>query len=371
MANYYYGSTDNDTLWGTDVDDVFIGNRGGDTFYGRGGNDVFHSNEGGAVAAHGGLGDDTYVVTGGGYTIFDLADEGTDTILVNFNYTLPNASPILEIENLVLIAWATGGVGNALDNVIRGNEVASNTLEGMDGNDTLYGGVLADTLYGRNHNDILIGGVDADTLVGGTGIDTASYVTARSGVVASLIAPGPNTGDAAGDLYTEIENLAGSAFADRLTGGIGNNTLTGGGGNDTLAGLGNADILLGGAGNDLLNGGIGNDRLTGGAGADAFVFAATPTTTNVDIIADYNVAQDTIRLDNAVFASIGGVGTLSAARFWKSASGLAHDANDRAIYETDTGKLFYDSNGNAAGGRVQIAVLSNHAAITHADIFVI
>ena len=63
-------------------------------------------------------------------------------------------------------------------------------------------------------------------------------------------------------------------------------------------------MLKGGAGNDNLNGGAGNDRLIGGAGNDKFVFdTAIPAkgvnTTNVDRIADFNVGNDTIQLDNA------------------------------------------------------------------------
>jgi hypothetical protein len=41
------------------------------------------------------------------------------------------------------------------------------------------------------------------------------------------------------------------------------------------------------------------------------------------------------------------------------------------IYETDTGKLFYDSNGNAAGGSVQIALLGINLALTSADFVLI
>jgi hypothetical protein len=43
-----------------------------------------------------------------------------------------------------------------------------------------------------------------------------------------------NMGEAAGDTYTNIENLAGSAFTDTLTGDGNANTINGGGGNDFL-----------------------------------------------------------------------------------------------------------------------------------------
>ena len=62
---------------------------------------------------------------------------------------------------------------------------------------------------------------------------------------------------------------------------------------------------------------------------------------------------------------------LSSAGFWKSATGLAHDADDRIIYETDTGWLNYDSNGSAAGGSVRIAWLAANLTLTHADFAVI
>ena len=93
---------------------------------------------------------------------------------------------------------------------------------------------------------------------------------------------------------------------------------------------------------------------------------------NVDRITDFNVVQDTIRLENGVMPGLGShLGTLYSTAFWKSTTGLAHDANDRIIYETDTGWLNYDSNGSAAGGTVHIAQLAPNLALTNADFLII
>jgi len=147
--------------------------------------------------------------------------------------------------------------------------------------------------------------------------------------------------------------MAGANFKEKLTGNTG------------------ANILLGGGGNDTLNGRTGNDTLTGGSGNDNFLFNTTLGATNVDQITDFSFVNDTIRLDNAIFNAIVGVGVLSAAQFVANASGAAGDLNDRIIYETDTGELYYDSNGSAAGGSVLFATLSPGLGITNADFFIV
>lgn len=59
---------------------------------------------------------------------------------------------------------------------------------------------------------------------------------------------------AGGDKLRDVEDLFGSSFTDKLTGGEGGNVLFGGGAGDKLFGLAGADKLSGGAGNDSLNG---------------------------------------------------------------------------------------------------------------------
>lgn len=171
------------------------------------------------------------------------------------------------------------------------------------------------------------------------------------------------------------ELIFGGTGNDVLNGLAGNDRLNGGFGNDVLIGGDGNDVLIGGAGNDVLNGGKGNDTLNGGAGSDFFVFNTAPNSlTNRDTIVGFNAAADTIRLENTgvgLFNALAATGALNPAFFKANASGVATDGNDRIIYETDTGKLFYDTNGSAAGGVTQFATLSGHPAITAADFIVI
>ena len=71
--------------------------------------------------------------------------------------------------------------------------------------------------------------------------------------------------------------------------------------------------LFGGNGGDTLTGGAASDVLTGGAGVDTFEFSSQPGTGNIDTIADFASANETIRLDNTYFAGL--LGTLTAAQF--------------------------------------------------------
>ena len=124
--------------------------------------------------------------------------------------------------------------------------------------------------------------------------------------------------------------------------------------------------LLGGAGNDALGGHTGNDLLSGGTGADLFRFdSALNAATNVDNILDFSVIDDTIVLDQTVFTALTTLGTLSAAAFRTGAA--AADADDRIIYNSATGNIYYDADGNGAGAAVLFAHVTAGLALTNAD----
>jgi serralysin len=142
--------------------------------------------------------------------------------------------------------------------------------------------------------------------------------------------------------------------------GTGNINASGNGVSNSFAGNGGINVLDGGAGNDLMRGNGGNDF---------FVFSTTlNAATNVDDIADFNVAQDTMRLENAVFTGLAN-GALAASAFRIGAA--AADVSDRIIYDDDAGALFFDKDGAGGTGLVRFATLDDNLALTNAEFFVI
>jgi Ca2+-binding RTX toxin-like protein len=138
-----------------------------------------------------------------------------------------------------------------------------------------------------------------------------------------------------------------------------------------LTGNAIAQAIFGNAGSNILDGKGGSDTLTGGDGKDFFVFSTALGAGNVDTIADFSVADDTIRLENAIFTALTATGTLAASAFRANTTGLAGDSDDRIIYETDTGKLYYDANGTASGGGIHFATLAVGLSLISADFVVV
>jgi Ca2+-binding RTX toxin-like protein len=136
------------------------------------------------------------------------------------------------------------------------------------------------------------------------------------------------------------------------------------GGDDRLDGGAGADDLDGGDGADVLIGGLGNDTLRGGSGPDIFRFD-TALKNNIDTIVDFNVIDDTIQLENSVFAKLKVVGGLASGNF---AVGAAADGDDYIIYAGNG--LFYDPDGNGKAAAIQFAIITAGLGLTHADFVV-
>lgn len=236
-------------------------------------------------------------------------------------------------------------------------------MYGNGADDTLFGGDGNDSLFGGTGDDLLEGGNGSDVINGGAGSDTASYATAATGQTIDLGLTGVQ---ANGDKLIGIENLSGSAFADVLKAG-----RTGG----LLLGFAGSDQLTGGARADVLSGGTGKDTLTGGGGKDVFLFDTAPKANNVDTITDFKRGTDSIVLLKSVYKGLPVVdGQLDPAAFLRSASATAaRDADDRIIYNTTTGTLFFDVDG--VGGKAAVAIaklgFDIHPGLVASDLFIV
>jgi Ca2+-binding RTX toxin-like protein len=254
------------TISGADSDDVLLGSAGTDALNGGIGNDQLSGlagNDGldggaGNDVLNGGGGIDTAVYSGAaGAVTVNLAAAGAQAIGGGFG-----SDTLVEIENLI---------GGNFADILTGNS-AINVLSGGLGNDTLDGSA------------------GDDTLDGGDGNDAASYASASAGVRVDLSLLTPQDTFGAGiDSLIGIEDVTGSAFADRLTGDSNANVLAGGARNDVYSDVGLRDLVieLPNQGNDTVNtallsyrlpihvervnfAGIGNFVGTGNAGDNRF-----------------------------------------------------------------------------------------------------
>ena len=394
-------------------DDSLFGNGGVDHLNGGGGNDGLDGGTGNDVL-DGGAGNDTFFVDAAADQVLEATGGGTDIVYASTTYQLAAGQ---EVE--ILSTISNGGlaalnlIGNELSQIIYGN-AGANIIDGGGG---------ADVLIGLGGNDVYY--VDADDVViedaaGGTDVVyTAVSYTLTAGQEVEILSTTSNAGTGAID-------LTGNELANTLYGNDGVNVLTGGGGTDVLVGLGGNDVyyvdaddyvgegagggtdivytgvsytlaagqeveilsttsnagtgaidltgnelantLYGNDGANLLDGGAGADVLVGLGGNDTFAFTTALGGGNVDVIGDFQTG-DTIALDDAVFAGIGGLGALGAGVFVTGTG--AGDADDRIIYNSATGQLFYDADGNGAGAQVQFASVSPGLTLAASDFVVI
>jgi VCBS repeat-containing protein len=355
------GQTEAFSITGSSFADIITGGEGADTIAAGGGNDTINLANGDFASGEsidGGANSDTIVLTNGTTVDFSggtVTNVETLTGSTSSDTVTLSALQLAGLGNVSLV----GGFTDTLNVVANGNisQLALATMSNIDtGNLIGTSGTDSITLTGAQLNAILTGSA---TINLGSGAGDTINLTSTSSDLNSL-----------GASNSSIQGVE-AISAATATAGV-TITLSGQTEAFSITGSANADTITGGTGGDTIAAGVGNDILTGGTGSDQFVFnTALNAATNVDQITDFNVAADTIILDDAIYSTIVGSGTLTAAQFVANTAGTAQDASDRIVYETDTGKLFYDSNGDAAGGATQFAQLAAGLALTNNDFLIL
>lgn len=422
------GNEDDNVLIGLGGNDSLNGNEGNDTLVGGDGNDTLNGYIGNDKMT-GGKGNDTYLVNTIADTYTEVSGEGTDRVAAAIDWRLGDDDSIEVLTTTKLDGTTNIDLrGNTFVQRIVGND--GNNILHDGGLDPLTKTTGADTLVGRDGNDTYIIYNSNAVIIENAGEGTdrvATFVDYKLAANASI--EFLNTTNSNG---TQAVNLTGNKLAQSITGNNGDNilhdggtggaadTMTGRGGNDTYvvynagaviieaAGQGNDTVvaavsfavaagaeienirtisskaataidltgnavdqdIIGNAGANRLDGKGGTDTLHGSGGPDTFVFSTALGATNVDSIADFSVAADTIELASSIFSTIG-AGALAAAAFVKNAAGVATDAADRIVYDTDSGALFYDSDGTGGNAAVQFATLVAGLNLTNADFNVV
>ena len=363
------GGESSDTINGLAGDDSLTGLAGGDSLSGGDGNDTVDGHNHRTFDSDldvdtlaGGFGNDVLMVDNAADVVVDAG--GVDTIIAhNVSWRL-GAS----FENLVVHNDNDGpiqGFGNALDNVLgRLHEGWFLQLDGLGGNDTLYGSSQNDTLLGGDGNDwiesagdvdIMDGGAGNDTLEssqfddddmwGGTGADHFAVSTPgefanrvhdfETGIdklridgarMANVGASGNfSVGDArfhAGLAAHDADDRViwdgsslwydpdgtGAAAQQRVaivTGSVVASDIfvvNGTAGGILVNGTAGNDSLAGGAGNDTLNGLAGIDTLDGGAGADSMTGGSGDDLYFVDDLGDVTAELENGGIDQVRFS---------------------------------------------------------------------
>ncbi|PTQ89524.1 calcium-binding protein [Agitococcus lubricus] len=277
VENIYLQGTGNINATGNTLNNLLSGTTGNNSLSGGDGNDTMIGN-GGVDTLVGGLGDDIYYIDSTTDVVTEAAGQGTD---IMYSSIIGTTTIAANVEELRLIDSATNANGDANANIIYGN-TESNTINGLGGADTMYGGSGNDIFVVDNTADVVIEYTDE----GFDTIQTSVTYTASTNVENILITVATNGINATGNTSDNV-----------ITGGGGNNTLTGLDGNDYLVDDLGADSLVGGDGNDTLDGGSGNDTLVGGLGDDLFIITA-----GTDTISDSG-GFDTIQINATVDVS--------------------------------------------------------------------
>jgi Ca2+-binding RTX toxin-like protein len=297
------------------------GNAAGNAITGNAGNNVLDGGLG-VDALSGGLGDDTYKV--------DLIKDAT-TLVVSLQDSISDTGGV---DTVVARAGVLGLTAAQTLSLAAGLENMDISLSGVNLLN-VSGNAADNVLTGNAANNVINGGAGADTMSGGAGNDTYVVDNAADQVI---------EGSGAG------ADLVQSSVSYTLADNVDNLTLTG---TAAIDGTGNdlANVITGNAAANTLTGGLGADRLTGGLGSDSFRFVTTAE--GSDTITDFASGTDKIYIVASNFGLTAGAGANLVINGTPSSAAAAF------VYNSTTGTLGFDLDGNGAGTATQLATLSN------------
>ncbi|PSJ18954.1 S8 family serine peptidase [Nitrosomonas supralitoralis] len=358
---------------------TIIGNAGNNVLTGTAYTDQFD----------GGDGSDIYIINSATHhSAAEFSDSGFNGIdEVRFAATVSSTLTLFSgdtgIERIVI---GTGTAATAVStgvvalNVNAANVTNALTLIGNAGPNILTGTAQADMIDGKAGTDVMDGGNNSDVYlinaasehvaaeISDSGISGTDEIRFAASAKSTLVLYAGDTG---------IERVViGTGYAENaVTTGTTAININAAAVTNGLSIIGNngANILIGTEFNDTFSGNNGNDIITGGSGADKFVFDYSPnSTSNRDTLIDFQSGVDILQFSLNIFTGLGvSPGTLNTQQFWSGAGAIAaQDINDRLIYNTTTGILYYDADGLGGSAALQVALMGTtvHPNLIYSDI---
>ncbi|MEL7038173.1 MAG: Ig-like domain-containing protein [Cyanobacteria bacterium J06592_8] len=200
-----------------------------------------------------------------------------------------------------------------------------------------------------------------DNIVGNATYDLDAFVDIGNAVTVDDLAP-VETGDNGLHPTQTTYNLMAELWYEGLLDALGSQ--------DDLSQVNNLigsnfdDVLTGNAANNRIEGGNGSDELTGNAGADTFVYQQP--TEGVDIIRDFDSSQgDQLEISASGFGGSLTVGTVASDQFVLGTE--AADSNDRFLYDSDSGNVLFDIDGNGSEAAMLFLTLDGSPTLSAND----
>lgn len=248
--------------------------------------------------------------------------------------------------------------------------VGEDTLDGIG---QVVGTQFGDSLAGSSAaREKFEGGKGADIIAGRGGYDIALYTGSTAGITVSMsqsVAGSGHVVDGTGstDTISGIDEIDGSAFADKFVMGKGKDIVIAGDGNDRIEGRAANDTLYGEAGNDVITGGLGGDILSGGTGRDIFDFNALAESTSKlgfrDFVLDFQHLVDDI--DLSTIDANAHAGGNQAFKFIGTAAFSGAEGELR--YQKSSGHTFVMADTNGDGAPDLMIELNKLISLTKSD----
>lgn len=244
----------------------------GFTILGSSGNDKITSSQGSNIIT-GGAGNDTFTIGAGSSSINDLGN-GKDVLVIG-----SGATAIAQLYGdwaATVASSNSSSLANAQLNDVGNHNVDLHLISA---------GTAGFEIIGDSSNSTgatLIGSALADSILGGGGNDTIVGFTSGDSVdggagLNTLNVSGSQLSAATDGQLNNIQIVQVSTTAAAtidLSSQSEGFSIIGNTGKDTITGGAGADSINGGAGNDSINGGGGNDSIIGGAGVDTLTGGA-------------------------------------------------------------------------------------------------